>query len=674
MAMKIAEAFVEIQGDKGKYSVTIKRAKMETSGFASSATKSLKKVSIGLAAVAAAATAAAIAIGIKLARAIVNVGKSTISAALKFDKLKRGLTAIVGSAAEAERQLIRLREVAKLPGLSFEQAIQGSINLQAAGLSAELSERALKAFGNALVTVGKGAEDLAGVSLALTQMANKTSGFGQDVRQLQERLPQMQTALRNAFDGKPVEELEITGKELVAALVTEFEKLEAASGGPANEIENLQNAFKNLKVVIGNTMLAATGDTAKSLTSIIDKIAAVIPEWDKYRDQVTKVFLDLIPIIAKATTLMMETMLDIIIALAPLVWEPLVFAAGTAFNKLTTVIAKGVVKMAEEIGSGAGQEMIKKLQENIAKSDAGTQEALNKAFKEPFAKAMEDALAKVPGKMTTFITEMVNLLGAVAAGFDTIEVATEGAADEVKKIKLSFDNFDTSLVSLNLDADKFLKTFKTFSQFRIEQMAKKLAKAFNNAGKQSETLKKLMQEFWDLQRKETEDFVNTFKPAFENMFQDLFTGEIKGLWTQFWTDMRDIAIRKLAEIVATAVFDKVISALSDTESEKTTGQYVKEGLITAGIAGIARLGLAVAGLAEGGIVNRPTLALVGERGPEAIVPLNKNGRMGGIVIQSMPISFPNANLENIDETRLEKVMVRMIPHIQQAINRGELQA
>ena len=34
-------------------------------------------------------------------------------------------------------------------------------------------------------------------------------------------------------------------------------------------------------------------------------------------------------------------------------------------------------------------------------------------------------------------------------------------------------------------------------------------------------------------------------------------------------------------------------------------------------------------LAEGGIVRSPTLAMIGERGPEAVVPLNKMGNMGG---------------------------------------------
>jgi hypothetical protein len=36
-------------------------------------------------------------------------------------------------------------------------------------------------------------------------------------------------------------------------------------------------------------------------------------------------------------------------------------------------------------------------------------------------------------------------------------------------------------------------------------------------------------------------------------------------------------------------------------------------------------------LAEGGVVTRPTLALIGEKGAEAVIPLNKAGGMGGAV-------------------------------------------
>jgi hypothetical protein len=40
-------------------------------------------------------------------------------------------------------------------------------------------------------------------------------------------------------------------------------------------------------------------------------------------------------------------------------------------------------------------------------------------------------------------------------------------------------------------------------------------------------------------------------------------------------------------------------------------------------------------LGDGGIVTRPTLAMIGERGPEAVIPLNRSGGMGNITVNVM---------------------------------------
>lgn len=87
------------------------------------------------------------------------------------------------------------------------------------------------------------------------------------------------------------------------------------------------------------------------------------------------------------------------------------------------------------------------------------------------------------------------------------------------------------------------------------------------------------------------------------------------------------------------------------------------------------------GFATGGIVNTPTAAMIGERSAEAVVPL-RGGNIpvevrGGagvrsIVIENMPISFPNADINNLDETQIEKNMTVMIPWIQRAIDNGEI--
>ena len=75
--------------------------------------------------------------------------------------------------------------------------------------------------------------------------------------------------------------------------------------------------------------------------------------------------------------------------------------------------------------------------------------------------------------------------------------------------------------------------------------------------------------------------------------------------------------------------EKVINAFSRLDITKNIG---------AGIKGAASAIGGVLGLAEGGIVTRPTLAMIGEGGePEAVIPLSKLGAVGGgsIVVNIM---------------------------------------
>lgn len=58
-------------------------------------------------------------------------------------------------------------------------------------------------------------------------------------------------------------------------------------------------------------------------------------------------------------------------------------------------------------------------------------------------------------------------------------------------------------------------------------------------------------------------------------------------------------------------------------------------VVAAGLAAFAAVeGFHAAGVfAQGGIVTRPTFALVGEAGPEAIIPLSRGGGAGGVIVQ-----------------------------------------
>lgn len=71
-------------------------------------------------------------------------------------------------------------------------------------------------------------------------------------------------------------------------------------------------------------------------------------------------------------------------------------------------------------------------------------------------------------------------------------------------------------------------------------------------------------------------------------------------------------------------------------------------------------GAGIAAFAEGGIVDRPTLALIGEAGPEAVIPLNRARGLEGnspVIIEKMEL-FPNITdgefLLNLPRTTLER--------------------
>jgi hypothetical protein len=575
---EIAEAYVSIKGDKGKFNATIRGAKRETAGFANSAAKSLKQVGIGLGVIAAAASAAAIAIGVKLARAIVRVGRATIRTAVTYDKLKRGLVAVAGSALEAERQLIRLQKVAELPGLSFRQAIQGSINLQAAGLSAQLAERALKAFGNALVTVGKGAEDLGGVNLALTQIANKTSGFGQDVRQLQERLPQMQTALKNAFDGKPLEDLEITGKELVAALVTEFEKLPKASGGIANSIENIGIAFEGLKDDIGRTLIPATDKVIKSLTGIIDKLRLVVRNYDVFKVEVSQIMIDISVIGIKMTGKMLEGMAKIISIAGKTIWQPLLTGFKIALLEIveTSLPLSNVVTVLKRIPK-VGDD----IERAYNKAVAPIREFIDSKQSEMWAASMSGAAGKIATATEEVGAELRAMFAALLAGLSQTDSKLGTVADKmqrieqfkagIKEVAAGFmDMFSSETVQradglaailtampdvLKGNIRAVLAVGDAF-RFAIEEGA---APALERAAEVAKGLSDATNEMAEKIKEQMQGAVNTIQPAFENMFANLFSGNTKSLWEEFWTDLKRIAIRQMAAIFATQLLGGLLT-------------------------------------------------------------------------------------------------------------------
>jgi len=201
---------------------------------------------------------------------IVGLGVAMANTFMNIDTLDRGIASVMGSAQAAQREFVNLREVAKLPGLGLEEAGQGSVMLQAAGMSASFARRELLSVGNALATVGKGKFELERVNDQLVQIYNKTSGFGEDVTTISQSLPQLRKVMLEAFGTMDTAEIskKFSGKEFVEKLVVELEKLPKATGGFKNAWENLTDSLK-----IGGYEIFKIAEQSFDFTGKLDGLA-----------------------------------------------------------------------------------------------------------------------------------------------------------------------------------------------------------------------------------------------------------------------------------------------------------------------------------------------------------------------------------------------------------------
>ncbi len=221
----------------------------------------------------------------------------------------------------------------------------------------------------------------------------------------------------------------------------------------------------------------------------------------------------------------------------------------------------------------------------------------------------------------------------------------------------------------------------------------------------------------DKVKKETSDFSNLWTQAFNEVLntgkiifdgiKDLMSGTISVLSTAFqqtfiqlaeggrnFTDiMRNLGLgfRNLMFKVISDILAKQITAIiMGTTAEKAAAlmkiAYHKavafagamaahSGIpfvgIAIGLAAAAAIAALISGaiaFADGGIVNRPTLGLVGEAGPEAIIPLSKGKEMGilggggagGGGATEVHLHFDGATFVDADETKWDNLVRRFI--------------
>lgn len=129
-------------------------------------------------------------------------------------------------------------------------------------------------------------------------------------------------------------------------------------------------------------------------------------------------------------------------------------------------------------------------------------------------------------------------------------------------------------------------------------------------------------------------FTSSAEAGFTNLFELAFTGNLRNArqaWDTFINALNQSIIQFLAQETTRRMFGGLITQMAFGgfggpvgAVNKTTGTWTSP----SGQAFNAR-GSSLLTLGDGGIVTKPTIAMIGERGPEAVVPLNKVGSSGG---------------------------------------------
>jgi len=273
-------------------------------------------------------------------------------------------------------------------------------------------------------------------------------------------------------------------------------------------------------------------------------------------------------------------------------------------------------------------------------------------------KALEDpikGLAALGKSGVTFTAEQKELIktlvetGRVAEAQEIILKAietqvggtAEATANASDRMKVAFSQLQESL------GERLLPVFEKFATFFVDTLIPRMEEIYNKAAPY------VLEAF----RRLSHFIRNTALPAFQAFIEYMKTEILPKLRDTF--EIMQRISKQITEVLAPAIkntltsaFDSLRTSMPATITVLNKVLSILEGIIAAASAALAALDRVSAGqaskglgniigkvinpfaglpgLAEGGIVTKPTIAMIGEGGQsEAVIPLDKLGKMGG---------------------------------------------
>jgi len=188
-----------------------------------------------------------------------------------------------------------------------------------------------------------------------------------------------------------------------------------------------------------------------------------------------------------------------------------------------------------------------------------------------------------------------------------------------------------------------------------------------------------------------QDLLNNVVTTFQKGFAKAFSNVILGITTakeavkQLGLQLISMVIEFFAEWVIHQLLAKALGAALTAFTIATAALVAQAWAPAAALASLATLGgnaapaaaaltsttalasvLAAVPLAEGGIVTKPTLALIGEAGPEAVIPLNKSSEGKQVTIEA-PVEITING--NVDESMIDSLTEMIGQNLEEKLRR-----
>lgn len=203
---------------------------------------------------------------------------SLVDAAKQYDSIRSRLIAAEGSQALGTQDFKEVQEMAKKPGLGFEQAASAMATLRGMKVTAAEAKQLILGVAQANASAAGTAEQFGAVMYQIQQSVSLGRLMSEDLKPIMQQIPTLGAAIQEHFGASQAEELNKRLKESGKS-VRDFwmevaqlgQNLPAAGETIANNLDNIGDAWIRLKVSFTDTeqIKAATGALAK----LLDKTA-----------------------------------------------------------------------------------------------------------------------------------------------------------------------------------------------------------------------------------------------------------------------------------------------------------------------------------------------------------------------------------------------------------------